>query len=96
VLNSAQPMPKRGGTKRIYRYDPKAVWEKVVTKVEAAEGTAISPGGMRHSSANNLLIAGESDVKVARWLGHADTTMAHRHYGHLLSYDDGINRMTIS
>jgi len=95
VLNPAKPMPKRGGTKRVYRYDPKTVWEKVIVKVMAAGGTAISPGGMRHSFASNLLMAGESDVKVARWLGHADTTMVHRHYGHLLSYDDGINRVTI-
>jgi integrase len=50
---------------------------------------------MRHSFASNLLMAGESDVKVARWLGHADTSMIHRHYGHLLSYDDSINRVTI-
>ena len=47
--------------------------------------------GMRHSFASNLLIAGVSDVKVSRWLGHSDTRMVHKHYGHLLSYDDDIN-----
>ena len=64
-------------------------------KVAEQGGMVISPGGMRHSFASNLLIAGESDVKVARWMGHACTTMIHRHYGHLLSYDDGINRVAI-
>jgi integrase len=47
--------------------------------------------GMRHSFASNLLIAGVSDVKVSRWLGHSDTRMIHKHYGHLLSYDTDIN-----
>lgn len=47
--------------------------------------------GMRHSFASNLLIDRVSDVKVARWLGHGDTRMVHKHYGHLLSYDDDIN-----
>ncbi len=46
---------------------------------------------LRHSFASNLLIAGVSDVKVARWLGHRDTRMLHKHYGHLLSYDADIN-----
>ena len=47
--------------------------------------------GMRHSFASNLLISNVSDVKVARWMGHGDTRMVHRHYGHMLSYDDDIN-----
>ncbi len=47
---------------------------------------------MRHSFASNLLNAGVSDVKVAKWLGHADTKMVHLHYGHLLGYDDCINQ----
>ncbi len=47
--------------------------------------------GMRHSFASNFLIAGVSDVKISRWLGHSDTRMVHRHYGHLQSYDGDIN-----
>ena len=46
---------------------------------------------MRHNFPSNLLISGESDGKVARWLGDGDTSMVHRHYGHLLSYDESIN-----
>lgn len=49
---------------------------------------------MRHSFASNFLIAGVSDVKVGRWLGHTDTRMVHRHYGHLLSYDGDINAIS--
>jgi hypothetical protein len=37
-----------------------------------------------------------SDVKVARWMGHADTRMLHAHYGHLLSYDDDINAVKVT
>ena len=40
-------------------------------------------------------LAGVSDVLVARWLGHADTSMVHEHYGHLLSYHSDINRVQI-
>jgi hypothetical protein len=40
--------------------------------------------------ASNLLIAGESDVKAARWLGHCDTRMLHKHYGQMLSYLSGV------
>ena len=94
VLNPAKSMPKRGGTKRVYRYDPKKVWLRVMKEVVAAGGKAITMYGMRHSFASNFLIAGVSDVKVSRWLGHSDTRMVHRHYGHLLSYDGDINAVT--
>jgi integrase len=49
---------------------------------------------MRHTFASNLLNAGVSDVKVSRWLGHYDTRMIHKHYGHLLSYDNDINAVS--
>lgn len=84
---------KRGGSRRVYRYDPRAVWRRVVERVLAAGGRRITPCGMRHTFASNLLIAGVSDTKVGRWLGHADTRMVHRHYGHLLAFDDDINRL---
>lgn len=84
----------RGGKGWVYRYDPKKVWARIVKRVQAEGGKRITMYGMRHSFASNLLIAGVSDVKVSRWLGHADTRMVHRHYGHLLSYDDDINAIT--
>lgn len=82
----------RGGTKGLdYRYDPKKVWLRIMQRIKKKGGKAITMYGMRHSFASNLLIHGVSDVKVSRWLGHADTRMLHRHYGHLLSYDPDIN-----
>lgn len=78
----------------VYRYHPKKVWARIMKRVEAAGGRPITMNGMRHSFASNLLIAGVSDVKVSRWLGHADTRMVHRHYGHLLSYDEDIDAIT--
>jgi integrase len=95
VLAAKKRVSTRGGTRPGYRYDPGAVWTRIIAKVVAAGGKAISPHGMRHSFASNLLIAGESDVKVARWLGHADTSLVHERYGHLLSYDGGINRVRL-
>ena len=88
---SGRPGRPRGGQGWVYRYDPKKVWARICAAVVRAGGKAITMYGMRHSFASNYLIAGVSDVKVARWLGHADTRMVHRHYGHLLSYDDDIN-----
>lgn len=51
---------------------------------------------MRHSFASNLLIAGVSDVLVARWLGHADTSMLHQRYGHLLAYHSDIDTLRLT
>jgi hypothetical protein len=83
-------MPRKGGQKHTYRYDPQAIWERIIRKVVERGGKAISPHGMRHSFASNLLIAGVSDVMVARWLGHADTSMLRERYGHLLAYHGDI------
>ncbi len=84
----------RAGKGWRYRYNPKKVWLRVMKSVVVAGGKAITMYGMRHSFASNFLIAGVSDVKVSRWLGHSDTRMVHRHYGHLLSYDGDINAVT--
>ena len=62
-----------------------------MAQIKEAGGKPITMYGMRHTFASNLLINNVSDVKVSRWLGHSDTRMVHRHYGHLLSYDDDIN-----
>jgi integrase len=86
----------RGGQGWIYRYNPKKVWMRIMKEVVKAGGKVITMYGMRHSFASNLLIAGVSDVKVGRWLGHSDTRMVHRHYGHLLSYDGDINAVRSS
>ena len=86
----------RDGKGWIYRYNPRKVWLRIMKQVVAAGGKAITMYGMRHSFASNLLIAKVSDVKVGRWMGHSDARMVHRHYGHLLSWDNDINAMNIS
>lgn len=89
---AGRPRMNRGSS---YRYDPTKVWARVMKAVTAAGGKAITMNMMRHSFASNYLIAGVSDVKVSRWLGHSDTRMIHRHYGHLMSYDGDINAVTV-
>ena len=95
VLNAHKAMPKRGGTKRIYRYDPKKVWLRVLARAKEKGAKVITPHGMSHAFASILLLAGVSDTLIARWLGHADTSMVHLHYGHLLAYHGDINRVQI-
>lgn len=81
------------GTKRVYRYDPKKIWNRVIKKVIAAGVKRITPHGMRHSFASNLLMGGALDGMVFRWLGHADASQLHERYGHLLAYHGDINKM---
>jgi integrase len=60
-------------------------------RIVQAGGKPITAYGMRHTFASNFLIANVTDFKVAKWLGHADTRMIHKHYGHLTSFDADIN-----
>jgi integrase len=96
ILEAKAPHPRQGGQKHTYRYDPQRIWNRVGKKVVEAGGKLISPHGMRHSFASNLLMAGVSDVLVARWLGHANTAMVHQRYGHLLAYHGDINKLKLS
>jgi len=83
--------PRGGGHGLAYRYDPRTVWARVSSEILAAGGRRITMYGMRHTFASNLLIAGVTELKVARWLGHSDPRMVNNVYGHLLSYDADIN-----
>lgn len=96
VLKPWKRYQKHGGTVRVYRYDPKKVWQRVLQRVVAGGGRRITSNGMRHSFARNLLMAGVSDTLVARWMGHADTSLVHERYGHLHAFHGDINRMKIS
>ena len=49
---------------------------------------------MKNSDHRSLFSVISTGLKVSRWLGHADTRMVHRHYGHLLSYDVDINALS--
>jgi integrase len=93
VLESNRNAVKRGGTKRVYRYDPDRVWDRIRTKAVAAGAKYIRLHDMRHSYASILLDQGFSAEKVARWLGHSDTRMVFKVYGHLLAYDDQIQNV---
>ena len=92
IANRTRPQRARKEQgKRTYRYDPKKVWNRIISRVIKAGGKRITPHGMRHSFASAHLICNVPEMKVARWLGHADTTMIHERYGHLLAYDRGID-----
>lgn len=91
VLQPERNRPKRGGTKRVYRWDANKVWLRVRAACLAKGLPDIRFHDLRHSMASNLIGAGISAEKVASWLGHRDTRMVHRTYGHLLAYDDSIN-----
>jgi len=95
ILEAKSPKPRHGGQKHTYRYDPQRIWNRITKKVEEGGGKVISPHGMRHSFASNLLMAGVSDVLISRWLGHANTDMIHKRYGHLLAYHRDINKMKL-
>jgi integrase len=43
----------------------------------------LTPYGYRHTFATDALAGGVPDAQVAGLLGHANTTMLHRHYSHL-------------
>lgn len=93
VLTPERVLPKRGGTKRVYRWDPDKVWDRVLAVAMQQGLPEIRFHDLRHSFASNLLGAGVSAEKVAEWLGHKDTRLVHSTYGHLLSYDADINRV---
>ncbi|HAT09756.1 MAG TPA: hypothetical protein DCS97_04025 [Planctomycetes bacterium] len=88
VLEAQRDAPKRGGTKRVYRYDPVKVWIRVRNAAMAAGAPYIEFKEMRHSFACACLQAGHSAEEVARWLGHSTTQMVHEHYAHLLNYEE--------
>jgi integrase len=88
VLDAERHHQKRGGTKRVYRYDPVKVWLRVLKAAMAAGNPQIEFKEMRHSFACNCLGRGHNVEKVARWLGHKDPRMVRQHYAFLLDYDD--------
>jgi integrase len=88
VLDAERHHKKRGGTKRVYRYDPVKVWARVLKAAMAKGNPRIEFKEMRHSFACNCLLLGHNVEKVARWLGHKDPRMVRQHYAFLLDYDD--------
>ncbi len=48
-----------------------------------AENQLFTMYGLKHCFASHHLMAGASEAEVAKMLGHTDTRMVHKHYGHL-------------
>jgi integrase len=85
----------RGSKGWVYRYNPIKVWRRIMKRIQAAGGKAITMYGMRHSYASNMMTVVAKPAKISNWLGHADTRMLHKHYGHLLAYDEEVNLMKL-
>lgn len=81
-------LKKRGGTKRVYRYDPLKVWLRVRKGAMERGAKHITFHEMRSTFASLCLQAGRSAEEVARWLGHRDTRMVREHYAHLIEFDE--------
>lgn len=88
VLDPQLHRLKRGGTKRVYRYDPVKVWRRVLKAAMARGNPYIEFKEMRNSFACNCLKRGHNVERVARWLGHKDPRMVRQHYAFLLDYDE--------
>ena len=63
----------------------KTGWKQAMARAERKLGLDRRPmvSGYRHGFATDALAQGISDAQVAELLGHTDTSMIHRHYGHL-------------
>jgi integrase len=64
---------------------PKAVCSKMARLCRKAGIRRLMAYGYRHTFATDALANGVPDATVAALLGHSDTSMLHRHYGHLTS-----------
>src|SRR5262245_15089222 len=63
----------------------KTAWRQAMARAQRKLGLAARPmvSGYRHAFATDALALGVSDAQVAELLGHSDTGMIHKHYGHL-------------
>ncbi|MFW5836866.1 MAG: tyrosine-type recombinase/integrase, partial [Desulfovibrionaceae bacterium] len=70
-----------------YRKKPvtsvKGAWKRACEKVGITRG--IRPYDLRHAFATEVLAQGGDVKAVAEIMGHADTTMIHKHYQHVLN-----------
>ena len=69
---------------RLFPWDAKGVTSRMRRASKKAGVKAIAYG-YRHTFATDALARGVPDATVAALLGHADTSMVHRHYSHLSS-----------
>lgn len=72
----------------------KKIWD-AVRKTRTRAGVKAIAYGYRHTFATDALVKGVPDAQVAALLGHASTTMLHKHYSHLTSHT-GVLRQAAS
>jgi integrase len=70
-------------------YDPVAIPYHLGRACEQAGVPRWKPSMMRHYCASQLLEAGLPSIRVAAWLGHRNTIMVDRTYGHVLAHVRG-------
>jgi integrase len=67
--------------------EPWAQWQQRRPMIQACERARVSPAAgfhvLRHTYASHCVMAGIPLMVVAKNLGHSDTRMVERHYGHL-------------
>jgi integrase len=80
----------RGGHELMFRHDDGSPWKKSDQKRPMAEAVArakitpaISFHGLRHPWASLAVMENVPLMVIAKNLGHRDTTMVEKHYGHL-------------
>ena len=80
----------RGGHELMFRHEDGSVWkasEQGRPMAEAIEHAKITPAIsfhiLRHTWASHAVMNGVPLMVVAKNLGHADTRMVEKHYGHL-------------
>ena len=85
LMERAQVTGKKGLV-----FDSTGLRELEVLAVEASgvnegksEKQLFTMYGLKHCYASHLLMSGASESEVAKLLGHTDTRMVHKHYGHL-------------
>jgi integrase len=83
-------------TGRLFRNEDGTAWHKDTinsrfTRRKEMMGQKICLTHIRHTFATRMLLAGIDSQTVAQWMGHADTLMISRVYGHLNQSPDHLH-----
>ncbi len=86
-------LAKQNPTGPLFRNSVGKPWTKNavvlrLTRISKKVGFRVIAYGARHSFATNALTAGVDSTAVGHLMGHKDTTMVHRVYGHLTKNPD--------
>lgn len=88
---------KRYPTGRLFRNEDDEPWQKDTinqrfSRRKKLMGQKLCLTHLRHSFATRMLLAGIDALTVATWLGHSDTSMLSRVYGHLAQSPDYLHQ----